>query len=129
MRRRRGKWLPTALRMSKLTVWLPAGGNRVLPWQGPHLRSLAEGTTALHATRSFRADQAPEDAQVCPFANLPELTAGRWAQGFTVEKTKEGVWLRPEVEFLEWADADRLRDTKFAAFREDNDPSTVFRKT
>jgi hypothetical protein len=46
-----------------------------------------------------------------------------------VEKTKEGVWLRPEVEFLEWADADRLRDTKFAAFREDNDPSTVFRKT
>jgi hypothetical protein len=33
----------------------------------------------------------------CPFANLPELTAGRWGQGLTAEKTRECVWLRPEV--------------------------------
>jgi hypothetical protein len=62
MRRRRGKWLPTALRMSKLTEWLPAGGGRVLSWQAPHLRSLARALLPCNATRGFRADQAPEDA-------------------------------------------------------------------
>jgi hypothetical protein len=33
----------------------------------------------------------------CPFANLPELTAGRWGQGLTAEKMKECVWVRPEM--------------------------------
>ena len=32
-----------------------------------------------------------------PFANLPELAAGRWGQGLTAEKMKECVWLRPEA--------------------------------
>jgi ATP-dependent DNA ligase len=33
----------------------------------------------------------------CPFANLPELAAGRWGQGLTAEKMEECVWLRPEL--------------------------------
>jgi ATP-dependent DNA ligase len=41
----------------------------------------------------------------CPFANLPELAAGRWGQGLTAEKMKGCVWLWPElvaqIEFLE----------------------------
>ena len=46
----------------------------------------------------------------CPFANLPEPTAGRWGQGLTAEKMKECVWVRPEVvariDFLEWTGAE-----------------------
>jgi DNA ligase D-like protein (predicted ligase) len=69
----------------------------------------------------------------CPFANLPEKTAGRWGQGLTAEKMKECVWLKPEavarIEFLEWTDADHLRHTKFVALRDDKDPRKVVRET
>jgi bifunctional non-homologous end joining protein LigD len=69
----------------------------------------------------------------CPFANLPEATAGRWGQGLTAEKMKECVWLRPKtvarIDFLEWTGADHLRHTKFVALREDKDPWKVVRET
>lgn len=69
----------------------------------------------------------------CPFANLPEKTAGRWGQGLTAEKMKECVWLKPEamarIEFLEWTDANHLRHTKFIALRDDKDPRKVVRET
>jgi DNA ligase D-like protein (predicted ligase) len=69
----------------------------------------------------------------CPFANLPELAAGRWGQGLTAEKMNECVWLRPEalaqIQFLEWTGADHLRHTKFVALREDKDPLRVIRET
>lgn len=69
----------------------------------------------------------------CPFVNLPEKQAGRWGQGFTAEKMKECVWLRPEmlaqIEFLEWTGADHLRHTKFIALRDDKDPRKVVRET
>ena len=32
-------------------------------------------------------------AAKCPFANLPELSDGRWGAGLTAEKMKECVWL------------------------------------
>jgi bifunctional non-homologous end joining protein LigD len=69
----------------------------------------------------------------CPFANLPEKTAGRWGQGLTAEKMQECVWLKPEavarIEFLEWTDADHLRHTKFVSLRDDKDPRKVVRET
>ena len=69
----------------------------------------------------------------CPFANLPEKTAGRWGQGLTAEKMKECVWLKPDamarIEFLEWTDANHLRHTKFIALRDDKDPRKVVRET
>jgi bifunctional non-homologous end joining protein LigD len=69
----------------------------------------------------------------CPFANLPETTAGRWGQGLTAAKMKDCVWLRPEavarVDFLEWTGADHLRHTKFVALREDKDPRKVVKET
>ncbi len=69
----------------------------------------------------------------CPFANLPELTAGRWGQGLTAEKMEECIWLRPEavaqIQFLEWTGADHLRHTKFNALRDDKDPLKVVRET
>ncbi|MEA3006868.1 MAG: hypothetical protein QOI94_2137 [Acidobacteriaceae bacterium] len=68
----------------------------------------------------------------CPFANLPEKTAGRWGQGLTAEKMKECVWLKPEavarIEFLEWTDANHLRHTKFIALRDDKDPRKLVRE-
>jgi bifunctional non-homologous end joining protein LigD len=69
----------------------------------------------------------------CPFATLPELSAGRWGQGLTAEKMKECVWLCPQIgariDFLEWTGADHLRHTKFVALRADKDPSKVVRET
>jgi ATP dependent DNA ligase C terminal region len=48
----------------------------------------------------------PLEIAECPFANLPEARAGRWGEGFTADKMKEYVWVRPklvaEVEFVEW---------------------------
>jgi DNA ligase D-like protein (predicted ligase) len=69
----------------------------------------------------------------CPFANLPEETAGRWGQGLTAAKMKDCVWLRPEavarIDFLEWTGADHLRHTKFVALRDDKDPRKVVKET
>jgi bifunctional non-homologous end joining protein LigD len=69
----------------------------------------------------------------CPFANLPEESAGRWGQGLTAAKMKDCVWLRPEavarVDFLEWTGADHLRHTKFVALRDDKDPQKVVKET
>jgi bifunctional non-homologous end joining protein LigD len=68
----------------------------------------------------------------CPFVNLPELLQGRWGQGFTVEKMRECVWLKPQavarIDFLEWTGAEHLRHTKFVALREDKDPRKVVRE-
>jgi DNA ligase D-like protein (predicted ligase) len=70
---------------------------------------------------------------VCPFANLPEMAAGRWGQGLTAAKMKECVWLKPiavaRVDFLEWTGADHLRHTKFIAMRDDKDPRKVVKET
>jgi DNA ligase D-like protein (predicted ligase) len=72
-------------------------------------------------------------ASKCPFANLPELTAGRWGQGLTAEKMKECAWVRPElvarIQFLEWTGADHLRHTKFVALRDDKGAVKVARET
>jgi DNA ligase D-like protein (predicted ligase) len=69
----------------------------------------------------------------CPFANLPEKSAGRWGQGLTAEKMKGCIWLKPKavvrVDFLDWTGADKLRHTKFIALREDKDPRKVVRET
>jgi len=72
-------------------------------------------------------------APACPFANLPEKTAGRWGEGLTAAKMKDCVWLRPEavarIDFLEWTGADHLRHTKFVALRDDKDPRKVVKET
>jgi bifunctional non-homologous end joining protein LigD len=69
----------------------------------------------------------------CPFVNLPEASGGRWGEGFTAEKMKACVWLKPvtvvRMDFLEWTEADHLRHTKFVALREDKDPRKVIKET
>jgi ATP-dependent DNA ligase len=72
-------------------------------------------------------------AAKCPFVNLPEKEPGRWGEGFTAEKMKEAVWLKPravaQIEFLQWTGADHLRHTKFVGLRDDKEPSEVIRET
>lgn len=69
----------------------------------------------------------------CPFVNLPQSGAGRWGQGFTAEKMKKCVWVRPKIvaqfEFLEWTDAEHVRHIKFIRVRDDKLPSDVTRET
>jgi len=69
----------------------------------------------------------------CPFVNLPQKDAGRWGQGFTAEKMKTCVWLKPKrvarFDFLEWTSADHLRHTRFVGMRDDKDAKKVVRET
>jgi DNA ligase D-like protein (predicted ligase) len=68
----------------------------------------------------------------CPFANLPEVSEGRWGQGLTADKMKGCVWVKPvvvvRIDFAEWTGADKLRNTKFVALRDDKDPRKVVRE-
>ena len=76
---------------------------------------------------------SPLQTPKCPFANLPEVSEGRWGQGLTAEKMKGCVWLTPKavarIDFAEWTGADKLRHTKFVALRDDKDPRKVVRET
>jgi bifunctional non-homologous end joining protein LigD len=69
----------------------------------------------------------------CPFANLPESTAGRWGQGLTATKMTECRWLRPELvgqfEFVEWTPDAHLRHSRFVAILEHTNPRNVKRQS
>jgi bifunctional non-homologous end joining protein LigD len=68
----------------------------------------------------------------CPFANLPESTAGRWGQGLTADKMAECRWLRPvlvgQFEFVEWTPDAHLRHSRFVAILEHTSPRDVRRR-
>jgi bifunctional non-homologous end joining protein LigD len=78
--------------------------------------------------RKFQELQTP----ACPFANLPEKTAGRWGQGLTAEKMLECKWLTPNLvaqfEFVEWTPDGHLRHACFVALRADKRPEDVRRE-
>ena len=92
-------------------------------------RTRAGFTPALRAQlmRRFRG----LETTVCPFANLPERSAGRWGQGLTSAKMKDCRWLKPVLvarfEFLEWTAESHLRHSKFVALREDKKAADVRR--
>jgi DNA ligase D-like protein (predicted ligase) len=69
---------------------------------------------------------------VCPFANLPEESTGRWGQGLTVAKMVECRWVRPvlvgQFEFVEWTPDNHLRHSRFVGLRLDKDPDNVTRE-
>ena len=79
--------------------------------------------------RQLYAQLAPLETPACPFANLPERSAGRWGQGITAAKMQNCVWLRPETvaqfRFLEWTPSEHLRHPSFVAIRQDKDPRAV----
>ena len=68
----------------------------------------------------------------CPFANLPEKSAGRWGQGLTAAKMRECRWLKPvtvaQFEFVEWTPEHHLRHAKFVGLRDDKAAREVERE-
>jgi DNA ligase D-like protein (predicted ligase) len=68
----------------------------------------------------------------CPFANLPEISTGRWGQGLTATKMKDCRWLKPvlvgQFEFREWTPDNHLRDSRFVALRDDKEAREVKRE-
>src|SRR3954470_5615988 len=64
-------------------------GNRLL-----YAARTRNGFTPRLREELFRRLQPLEIAE-CPFANLPEKSAGRWGQGLTAAKMKECRWLAP----------------------------------
>ena len=71
----------------------------------------------------------PLEIKRCPFANLPELHAGRWGAGLTLEKMADCRWLKPKLvgqfEFVEWTSDEHLRHSKFVALRAGKEARTV----
>ena len=89
------------------------------------------GFTPALREQLFKKIQAFE-IETCPFANLPERTAGRWGQGLTATKMKECRWLKPELvgqfEFVEWTPENHLRHCKFVGLRVDKTATDVGRE-
>jgi ATP-dependent DNA ligase len=67
-----------------------------------------------------------------PFANLPETGRARWGEPLDEKKMRKCAWVRPElvaqIEFLEWAESDHLRHSKFVGLRDDKDPRSVVKE-
>ena len=65
----------------------------------------------------------------CPFANLPEKSAGRWGAGLTAAKMEDCLWVKPQlvaqIEFVEWTGDNHLRDSKFIGLRDDKEATDV----
>ncbi len=74
----------------------------------------------------------PLEIKEGPFVNLPEATSGHWGAGLTAKKMADCRWLQPRLvgqfEFVEWADVNHLRHTKFVGLREDKQASEVRRE-
>jgi ATP-dependent DNA ligase len=72
------------------------------------------------------------ESGVCPFANLPERTAGRWGQGLTKAKMADCRWRRPELvgqfEFAAWTGENHSRHSRFVALRADKPARGVVRE-
>jgi bifunctional non-homologous end joining protein LigD len=59
------------------------------------------------------------EAELCPFANLPESHHGRWGEGLTAEEMVLCRWVKPRlrasVAYLEVTAANHLRHAKFVS--------------
>ena len=121
-----GGYIPSRLGVDSLVVGFYRGKNLIY---AARVRAGLVPATRREVFERLKGLKMPK----CPFANLRELTAGRWGQGLTADKMKECVWVRPElvarIQFLEWTGADHPRHTKFVALRDDKDPSKVVRET
>src|SRR5712691_805033 len=90
------------------------------------------GFTPASRAALFRKFRGLE-ADVCPFANLPEARSGRWGEGLTAAKMKECRWLKPvlvgQFEFVEWTPEGHLRHSRFMGLREDKKAGQVGRES
>jgi ATP-dependent DNA ligase len=103
-------------------------------YDGPKLIYAARtrnGFTPASRAELFKKLQ-PRETKECPFANLPEKTAGRWGAGLTAAKMKECRWLKPvlvgQFEFVEWTADNHLRHSRFVGLRDDKEARKVRRE-
>lgn|SRR5215469_1830466 len=84
-----------------------------------------------HVRREVLDKLKPLGVSTCPFANLPDLTAGRWGGGLTSDQMAEMQWTRPQlvaqVRFTEWTADSRLRHAAFLGLRVDKAAKEVRR--
>jgi bifunctional non-homologous end joining protein LigD len=68
----------------------------------------------------------------CPFANVPELRAGRYGAGLTKTEMRRCHWIEPklvcQVKFSEWTRDAKLRQPVYLGLREDKDPTEIRRE-
>jgi DNA ligase D-like protein (predicted ligase) len=121
-----GGYIPSHLGLDSIVVGVYRGKDLF------YSARVRAGFVPLTRRKTFEAIKHLKTAK-CPFVNLPEKEAGRWGQGFTAEKMKEAVWIRPEavaqIQFLEWTGADHLRHTRFVGLRDDKDAFKIVRET
>jgi len=85
-----------------------------------------------HVRRELLSRLKPLQVKVCPFANLPDATTGRWGGGVTAEQMDEMAWLRPDlvaqIRFVEWTSEGWSRHAKFIGLRNDKAAREVRRE-
>jgi bifunctional non-homologous end joining protein LigD len=85
-----------------------------------------------HVRRDVLEKLKPLEVSRCPFANLPDPTAGRWGGGVTSDQMGEMQWTKPElvaqVRFTEWTTDGRLRHAAFLGLRLDKPAQEVRRE-
>jgi bifunctional non-homologous end joining protein LigD len=85
-----------------------------------------------HVRREVLEKLKPLHTSKCPFANLPDPSAGRWGGGVTAEQMQEMQWTRPEavvqIRFAEWTADSRLRHAAFLGLRLDKSVREVRRE-
>jgi ATP-dependent DNA ligase len=122
-----GGYVPSHLGVDSIVVGFYRGKDLIFSGR------IRAGFVPLTRREVFRKLK-PLEVEQCPFANLPQKTAGRWGQGLTAAKMGENVWVKPklvaEIAFLEWTtDANLLRHAAFVGLRADKDPRKVVRET
>ena len=85
-----------------------------------------------HIRRELLAKLRPLVVSECPFANLPDPSAGHWGGGITADQMLQMRWTRPklvaQIRFTEWTGEARLRHAAFLAVRIDKAAREVRRE-
>lgn len=85
-----------------------------------------------HIRREVLQKLKPLRVSACPFANLPDVSSGRWGGGITADQMSEFHWTKPQVvsqvRFVEWTAEKRLRHAAFLGLRVDKAAKDVRRE-
>jgi len=86
-----------------------------------------------HIRRELLGKLTALAASECPFANLPDSSAGHWGGGITADQMSQMRWTKPQlvaqIRFTEWTAEKRLRHAAFLGLRVDKAPQEVRRES
>jgi bifunctional non-homologous end joining protein LigD len=103
-------------------------------YEGGKLRFAGKvGTGFNHALlKSIHRRMEEQRRESCPFSDLPEKTAGKWAQNITPSEMRRCRWTEPQlvcqIRFTEWTRDGKLRHPVFLGLREDKAAREVVRE-